>query len=329
MKFNEFKQLKEFEDFKTLKTLNKKNFEDFKIFYNRITGGERHWHYTANIVVNDLITQNKYKYVVIEMEDEDKVFLELKLIQLHKTRQLRLVNVPISLNKNDDNVVKVIKHLETLSYIKGTIKYEDLKYFENWQVEKRKEETEHYSEIEAWKQKCDNNKWITKRRIKWTLKDSDFIFREAVKNIDVDMMKNIFNSWCEYKDEKGQHVSNKRLYIKLIESIGKREDTKGYLMTYKGEVVALVIYTVHGNTVNQIVNISASRTMLESENEKVRKIFFDLTHQMTWFTYKALEKEGIKYIYCGDGTDSKGMEIYKSQCNTNMIEYTKISPLNN
>ena len=327
MKFEDFKQLKEFEDFKKLKTLNLKNYEEFKIFYDRITGGESHWHYTANLVVNDLVTQNKYKYVVVDMEDGDKVFIELKLIQLHKTRQLRIVNVPVSLNNNDDNIKKITKHLSSLSYIKGTVKYDDIKYFEDWIVEKRKEETEHYSEIDAWSEKCDNNKWKTKRRIKWTLNDSNFIFREAVANIDKDIMINLFNSWCEYKDSKGQHVSNKRLYLKLIDYIGKREDVKGYIMTYKGEAVALVVYTLHNNTANQIINISASRTMLESDNEKVRKIFFDLTHQMTWFTYKALKKLGFKFIYCGDGTDSKGMEIYKSQCNTNIIEYVKIKPL--
>ena len=165
MKFEDFKQLKEFEDFKKLKTLNLKNYEEFKIFYDRITGGESHWHYTANLVVNDLVTQNKYKYVVVDMEDGDKVFIELKLIQLHKTRQLRIVNVPVSLNNNDDNIKKITKHLSSLSYIKGTVKYDDIKYFEDWIVEKRKEETEHYSEIDAWSEKCDNNKWKTKRRI--------------------------------------------------------------------------------------------------------------------------------------------------------------------
>lgn len=324
MKFEDFKKLTEFEDFKKLKTLNLKNYEEFKVFYDRTTGGDNHWHYSANLVINDLITQNKYKYVVVDMEDGDKVFLELKLIQLHKTRQLRLVNVPISLNDNVDNVITIIRQLENLSYVKGTIKEKDLYLFENWDKEKRKEETEHYSDLENWKKKCNTNKWITKRRIKWTLNDDNFTFREVTPS-DKDAMKKFFDSWVEYKENRNETVSSKRMYYKMINE-SDRDDIKIYIMLYKGEIVSMVGYTLHMNTANQIINISAPRTMIKHDDEKARKIFFDLTHQMTWFTYLKLDKNGIDYVYCGDGTDSKGMEIYKSQCNTEILEYVKVAP---
>lgn len=326
MKFEDFKNIKEFEDFKKLKTLNLKNYNEFKEFYDRTTGGDNHWHYSANLVVSDLITQNKYKFVVIDMEDGDRVFVELKLIQLHKTRQLRIMNAPISLNNNYDNVIKVIDALKDLSYIKGTIKEKDLVLFKNWIVEKDKEETEHYSDLEQWKLKCNNNKWITKRRIKWTLNDENFVFSEATSK-DIKDMTEFFDSWVEYKENRNKDVSAKRMYYKVIEATGKRKDIKMYIMRYKGKIVSMLGYTLHKNTANQIINMSAPRTTIQYDDEKARKIFFDLTHQMTWFTYLELDKEGIDCIYCGDGTDSKGMEIYKSQCNTNLLKYSKVAPM--
>lgn len=325
MKFEDLKKMTEFEDFKKLETLNLKNYKKFKEFYDRTTGGDNHWHYSANLVVSDLVTQNKFKFVVVEMEDGDKVFMELNLIQLYKTKQLRLVNVPISLNNNDNNIKKVVDVLHKIPYIKASIKEKDLRHFENWNIEKRKERTDHYSNLENWKVKCNNNKWITKRRIKWTLNDDNFVFGEATSD-DVENMKKFFDSWAEYKENKGETVTAKRMYYKMISENENRDDIKIYIMKYKGEIVSMVGYTLHMNTANQVINMSASRTTIQHDNEKARKIFFDLTRQMTWFTYLELDKMNINYVYCGDGTESKGMAMYKSQCNTEIIEYVKVAP---
>lgn len=325
MKYSEFIKIKEFNDFKQFNQIRKSYISDFGEILDKANGKDNHWHYTENFVINDISPDSRFRYAIIEMEDGDRVYVHFKIIQIMKTKQIRLVNAPISLNDNDVNVAKIVGHFKTLPYVKGTIKVKDLKYFEDWSIEKRKEETEHYSFLEDWKLKCNNNKWITKRRIKWTLQDDNFKFMEATSS-NIESMTRFFDSWAEYKANKKETVSAKKMYYRMINAVGERDDIKIYIMTYKGEIVSMVGYTTHKNTANQIINMSAPRTTIEYDSEKARKIFFDLTHQMTWFTYLELDKNGIEYIYCGDGTDSKGMEIYKTQCNTSVLEYVKITP---
>lgn len=326
MKLEDFKKMKEFDDFKKLETLNLKNHSKFKEFYDKTTGGENHWNYSANLVVSDLVTQNKFKYAIVEMEDGDKVFLELKLIQIMKVRQLRLINVPISLNDNKENIKLIIKHLEKLPYVKATVKHKDIEMFEGWKVDKKLSEDDYYSDLEEWFKLYDNSRWRSKRRIKWFEENENFAFRLAEKD-DVNNIHKFYEEWVDYKENiEKEDVSSKRMYVNLIKSIGKREDIKIYVSTYKERIIGVVGYSIYNNTANQIMNICHTRTVeqVDVDNKNDEKILKQTTTQTTYFGYRNLKEDGIEYVYCGDGTYKKGIAEYKAQANTGKIDYSII-----
>ena len=326
MFYKDFIKLKTFSQFRKFPNIRLSDIVNFYEFIPLILEGDNHWHYSGNFITNEISTDARFKYGIIEMEDNDSILFTFKYIQILHNKVIFLINAPVSLNNNTNNVLKVIDHLSSLNFVKGVIKHKDLHLFSKWDIDIKVKEDEYYTYIPVWKDKFNRGKWKAKQRVNWTLNDKDFLFREATYD-DIPNLINFLESWINYKETNlNEKVTSSKVYYNLINAIDTCDNVKVYVLLYKNQIIATHGYTIFRNTADQIMNLSISRTNHIETDDRLRKIFACLTHQMTWYSYNILDTQGIEYIYCGNGVSDKGMATYKSQCNTDKYEYAKIIP---
>ena len=106
MKIEKFLQLTDFNEFKTI---GKKLIEidDLpKWFWDKAT---MPLNYNMLPDYCKLVNEYRMRYVEIEFEDDVVGFI-FKVVQIIKTKQIRLFEVPFSLNNNNNNIKIIITH---------------------------------------------------------------------------------------------------------------------------------------------------------------------------------------------------------------------------
>ena len=138
MKLNDFLQLKTFDDFKTIgtKLIDIKDLPDW--FWNST---DVPFNYNMLPDYCKLVNEYRMRYVEIEFNN-DLVGFCFKVVQIIKTKQIKLFEIPFSLNRNNDNVKIVLSHLiKVLNkqfvlisniYSNGELDKEDCNYYYNY-----------------------------------------------------------------------------------------------------------------------------------------------------------------------------------------------------
>lgn len=110
MKLDDFLHLKSFDDFKNI---GKKLIEidDFPAWFWNCS--EIPFNYNMLPDYCKLVNEYRMRFVTIEFDD-DIVGFCFKVIQIIKTKQLKLFELPFSLKRNNNNVKIILQHLDTV-----------------------------------------------------------------------------------------------------------------------------------------------------------------------------------------------------------------------
>lgn len=144
MRIESFLQLQSFEDFKTIgnKLIEIKDFPNWFWDYSDIP-------FNYNMIPDYCKLTNEYRMRFITIEfDDDVVAFCFKVIQIIKTKQIKLFEVPFSLNHNNNNVKIILSHLsKTLKeqfillsniYKVGSLDKENCNYYYNYNYYKKR-----------------------------------------------------------------------------------------------------------------------------------------------------------------------------------------------
>lgn len=108
----------DFEKFKSVNILNDDYEESIRMFYSKLYDGQHNVpFYHCLPTLNGITGEKKFKFVVVAVGD-DRIFFAYKVIQILKTRQIRVFDIPVSLRGNQENVENVISLLACKQYIR-------------------------------------------------------------------------------------------------------------------------------------------------------------------------------------------------------------------
>lgn len=83
--------------------------------------------YNLSLAYNTMTGDKKFRFLLITMDDEDRVFVPYKVIQILKTKQIRFFGLPISKNCIKENEEMVFKSLNNLSFSRFVLTSEAIK----------------------------------------------------------------------------------------------------------------------------------------------------------------------------------------------------------
>lgn len=182
MHINDFLNISEFVEFKNQKKLKLENIDEINLFYNKYYNATFPVFYHCVPLYNTSINNNQFQYMTIEFDDYDIVLISYKIIQIMNNKQIRIFDVPISLNNNDNNINIVVDKLNLLSFVRFVFK-ESVSLFD------KKSEIlpyrDYYYDLQEFNIKFQNNKWLRQKRINTLVNHEDFkIIINNKANID-------------------------------------------------------------------------------------------------------------------------------------------------
>lgn len=299
MRYKEFTQLKNFVDFKNQNIINLSNekmiYEFYKIRYN----SENPPFYHCNPLYNTLIKCNQFQFIVVELEN-DNVLIPYKIIQIMNTKQIRILDIPISINRNKENENLIVEHLLSLSFVrivfKNTYKIENITY------EPLVEYNDYYYNFGLPRHKF-NSTFRSNRGINKLLNNRDFSI-SVVDSLLYWEIQDLRESWIKGMEENGSKVSKTNtLEFKKIINGSKYLNSSckifNIVIYYKNKPISIQTFLLD-KTLNicyyLYINHLGRQQSKDIELDRTLKNIGDI---QKYLAYTELQKLGVSYMYVG------------------------------
>jgi len=286
---------------------------DYLELYKKINGKP---FYNLSLSYNTIMNDKHYKYLLVKIDD-DVVFAVYKVIQIVKTKQIRVIGFPVSKNQNTKHQELLTSVFESFDFTKlvtskkqsgniRLIEYDD--YYIN--LEKRKE----LYETSRFRSKYYINKIEKSDKVKVTY-SSLIDKKDAIE---------IRKAWVRGMALRGSIVSseNSRKFYRLISS---SHQNLRFLGIYCGGIlISLQVFLLSiGNEYCDCLYIHHLWSDYEQYDETTVMILKNITKIQNYFAYEFLNKqEGVKTVYlAGCRPSERRLLAHKNNICDGKIEY--------
>lgn len=311
----------DFELFKATNTL----IDDYNVaiedFYGKLYNGQHNIpFYHCLPTLNSVVGEKKFKFVAVTIGD-DEIFFAYKVIQILKTRQIRVFDTPISRNGNNDNIENVIKSLSCKPFVRFCFTTNHLPFYESVVCghAQRLVEYDNYYYIN------DMAKDITNRQKKnfgIRLLDENENFKVALnEKIKLCDLQGIRNDFSKYLKERGSTVNKKDDEEFYNICVSKSDNIKIITIRYNGVLIHInVLYVVRKlNIAYSLYDISKHE--YDRQDSILKKaIEHNMTEKIKYYTSLLLPM--VKFVYIlGCRPSEHRLLAHKERISDGKVEY--------
>lgn len=311
----------DFERFKTANTLSDDYCVAIGDFYGKLYNGQHNIpFYHCLPTLNSLVGEKKFRFAVVTIGD-DEIFFAYKVIQILKTRQIRVFDIPVSRKGDGANVENVIKSLASKPFVRFCFTANYLPFYAsvvNGQAQ-RLVEYDNYYYIN------DLCKGITNREkknygIRLLENNDDFVvsLNEKIKLRDLQSIRNDFNAYLRKRGSSVNKKDDDEFY-----NICVLTNNKINIITirYKGVLVHInVLYVVRElNVAYSLYDISIHD--YDMADTKLKKaIEHNMTEKIKYYTSLLLPEVSVVYIL-GCRPSEHRLLAHKENISDGNVEY--------
>lgn len=295
---------------------NKNEIEKFLYDYN----WQNPLYYHCNLVFNKITKDNKYKYIVINY-DNDKVFIMFKVVQFIKVKKIKIIDKPFSLNKNVNNEKKIIEILLKKDFVNVIFKEKYKEFYKHYIFNESVQDFDYYIDFNIEYEKSFLPKYKHKKRINRYENNSDFKV-EIVENVyDYNSFNELREKWSlvkkDVKKDNGfKNFINDKNFNKLFLNI-----------YYKGKLIFNSCFIVEKDYLINVYQSSLSKYYRQNdENIYLKNSMSDIDDVANYYISKTFFNTYIKRSYIA-GANPKHIDLvnFKENHSQGKIKYYKIS----
>lgn len=244
---------------------------------------------TLNRIVND----GKFRFLLVDVKG-DTVLVVYKIIQILKTKQIRVFDTPISKSNNDTSVNTIIEVLKTKPFVRFVFS-EFVDVFNKDEAKRLIEYDNYYYTREKVYENTPKAK-LKKRGILDLVENKNFkiCVSNSVNKNDATKIRKDFNQYLD-ETRKKKSISDDKEFLKLATSNDKR--IKCISIYYKGDIVyCSVFYVLKDLRVAYKLYDMQSRHY-DHEDEVLNKTMQkNMTEKMKYIAFKYLQDVDVVYI---------------------------------
>lgn len=312
MDINDFLLVTDFIEFKNQSKLKIENIDEINLFFNSEYNNKFKPFYHLNPLYNTILNNNQFQYIVVDFED-DKIMICYKIIQIMKLKQIRIIGLPISLNKNKEKINIVCEHLLSLDFVRIVTMNENI--FEGSKLLEYNDYYYNYLDHNF------NGKFRSKHGINKMLNNKDFKII-AKNNVSIDFIKELRDAWVIGMKENGSDVSNQSTkdFYKIVQY--EDEDILNIILTYKSNPISIQTFLIN-KTLKYADCLYINHLGREVLNDiDLTLILKNICDIQNYIAYKELQKYDISNVYiAGCRPTEKRLLKHKERISDGKIEY--------
>ena len=307
----------EFITFKTFNNFNEKgiilnlDYKDYLVkFYKNYYSCENPILWMIDPCYNYLTEENKVKFLIVSINN-DEVLLSYRRTAIFKTKFIKLIDIPLSLNNNDSNVKTIISHLLKLDFVRIMTKEKYLPYYEGLKNELAIEYSDFYFDLNHYKELFNNTKWRKKNVINRF--ENNNLFKIVISNnCDIENAIKLDKMWSNSLNTK--YKTRVLLDKNFINCINKINNNVYYtLLYYKDILIALGCFEIIDNYALLFYVKHIGRNKNEIMDSYLHSSIQNLTNTLIYFMGKFLLNRGVIRLYEAG--------VMKEQSNQKLLEH--------
>ena len=188
----------DFNFFKSQKNLsldNKNKVEKFLYDYNY----ENPIYYHCSMEFNKITKNSKYKYIIFDVPNDDKIFIMYKVIQIMNVKKIKIIDKPFSIKKNVENEKKIINILLKKDFINLIFKEKYLDFYKDYIFEESIQDFDYYIDFEEEYKKSLTPNYKKRKKINRYENNNDFKIEIVTKITDALELENLRSTWKNTK----------------------------------------------------------------------------------------------------------------------------------
>ena len=312
MNINNFLLITDFIEFKNQSKLKLENIEQINLFFNSEYNNKFKPFYHLNPLYNTILNNNQFQYIVINF-DNDKVMICYKIIQIMTTKQIRILGVPISINKIKKNIKIVTDHLNELEFVRIVTMNENI-----FDGELLSEYNDYYYDYSL---RSFNGKFRSKHGINKMLNNKDF--KIIVENkTSIDFISKLRESWISGMIKNGSIVSDKSTkdFYKIIQY--DNNNILNIIITYKSNPISIQTFIISKELKYADCLYINHLGRNESQDENLMLVLKNICDIQNYFAHKELLRYSISDVYiAGCRPTEKRLLKHKEKISDGKIEY--------
>lgn len=312
MDIKDFLLITDFIEFKNQSKLKLENIEQINLFFNSEYNNKFKPFYHLNPIYNTILNNNQFQYIILEFEN-DKVMICYKIIQIMKLKQIRVIGLPISLNKIKHNVHIVTNHLISLDFVRIVTMCDN-----QFNGEKLVDYNDYYYDYSNHKF---NGRFRSKNAINKMLNNKDFEIIVENKT-SVDFISKLRDSWIKGMSENGSFISNQSTkdFYKVIQY--DNDNILNIIITYKSNPISIQTFIINKKLKYADCLYINHLGRYESQDENLMLVLKNICDIQNYFAYKELLRYSISDIYiAGCRPTEKRLLKHKERISDGKIEY--------
>lgn len=316
MKLADFLEINDFYDFKNQKKIKEENEQEIYSYYKNRYSCDNPPFYHCVPIYNTIINNNQFMYIVVEF-DNDSVYFQYKMIQILKTKQIRIIDTPISINGITDNETIVIKKLKQIGFVKFV-------YKENF-INKNISNDGECSEYNDYYYNFYNNKYNghykQKHYINKMKNNKDFKI-SIIVSVDKKYISPLRDTWVKGMCENGQKVQSKN--TKDFYLITQQEDNRvvNIIISYKNQPISIQTLLIDNIIKFQDCLYINHMGRINSEDHELNMVLKNMQDIQNYIACEYLCSIGIKKMYiAGCRPNEKRLLKHKEKISDGVIRY--------
>lgn len=310
-----FKDWKEFGN-----PLDLSNEETINDFYDLEYNESNPPYYHCLPIYNSVANDNAYRFLLIK-KDTDTIFIAFKIISFMNVKRIKVMDKPISKERNVENEKETIKVLEKQDYIKFTYKKKYAPLYKGV-GELSQQDFDYYIDFNEQSKKY-TNKYMCKNHFN-RFETNDFRY-EFVNRMDLNKLFELRQNWEKTKLEQGVEITMKtNKFKKIISGLVAQPNTLFLNIYYKEQLVLNFCLIKYKNCFINLYRTSISRTnSVESNDSWIRNTLSRLDKYAIYVIINYLRLTyNTNYLYYGGSHPSnKTLANHKEMHSNGKITY--------
>lgn len=257
-----------------------------------------------------------YFCMEILMPDKDRVLLLYKRTMIHKVKFIKLYDIPFSLNKNEENVIKILNLLKELRFFRFEFKEKYLDYYKELNLTESLYVRDFYIKVDEYLERLDN-KWLKNNRVKRYTSDENFRV-EYSNSLDYNKLVELHDTWA--KDMNIEVVQNKDFYNFAQY---KSDNILWVALYYKDKLISAEAYEIFNNKLIDFYFVHLGRQKREElKDDYLYTSLGNVTYVSLYYTLTWAKSKGVDYIFWqGSIPGNNSLLKFKEKSTDGYIKY--------
>lgn len=317
--YDAFLNFQNLNDFKIGKPLTKEPLleEIYSFYYDEYNPpymmySPNYWEYSKN-------GQGKsYKHMFIKLDD-DIIALTFKITSIMKIKFLLVMDIPMSKNKNEDNIRLILKKLKDLTFTRFVFKEKYLEYYSDiFKNEYSDYIIDFYFDVEKQLEKH-TKKYLNQIKVPRFIDDENFSVKITNKldKSDIEAITKLRELW--FYDMPNVAEDDREFYNVLNSGA---ENVYHCILYYKGKAVSCETFELYKNCIMLWYVTHLGRYRKNIEDEYLKASIAEVRYTSLYFLVNWCKEHNIQRVYY-EGTDpgNKKLYNYKSKITDGVIRY--------